>query len=279
MAQHRPAVPTSVKSALLDEAAGQCSNPACPNTLIELHHIREWAIYQTHDQAHMIALCPACHDAVTRGQLRLTDTALYEWKTAEPQQWGGVQVPPSSLNKLLVGSISTTSEAPFAIFDFDSLQSLSFNLDESGRLLMVNADIHDLRGHKLLEIRHNTTTYIAGEVEHEQRPGRLRVNLSGWQRLLPLWAYNQLLRHSPRAVADGLPVFDIAVVRTGVVRVAGIWSGWGGSVVITDRALIFMTNPQALRPISIEGQGEATVIHVGGPGILFGIQRAKIFPS
>jgi len=225
MAQHRPAVPTSVKAALLDEAAGQCSNPACPNTLVELHHIKEWAIYQTHDQTHMIALCPVCHDAVTRGELRLTDGTLYEWKALDAERWGGVQVPPASLNKLLVGSISTTSDAPFAVFDFDSRQSLSFHLDESGRLLMVNADIHDIQGNRLLEIRHNTTTYIADEVEREQRPGRFRVSLRGWQRLLPLWAYNQLLRHPTQAVTRGIPAIATEVVRAGIVRVAGIWSG------------------------------------------------------
>lgn len=276
MAQHRPAVPASVKSELLDEAAGQCSNPACPNTLIELHHIMEWAIYQTHDRAQMIALCPTCHDAVTRGELRLTDAMLYEWKAQSPQRWGGVQVPPASLHELLAGSISVTSEAAFAVFDFGSRQSLSFHLDESGRLLMINADIHDLQGKKLLEIRHNTTTYMADDVEREQRPGRFRVRLPGWQRLLPLWAYNQLLRYATQAVTKGLPVFDIEVVRAGVVRVTGIWSGWGGSVVITDQSLMFMTNPQASNPIAIEGQGEATIIHVGGPGVLFGIQQAKI---
>jgi len=47
-------------------------------------------------------------------------------------------------------------------------------------------------------------------------------------------------------------------------------------VVITDQSLIFMINPQTPYPTAIEGQGETTIIHVDGPGVLFGIQRARI---
>ena len=128
------------------------------------------------------------------------------------------------------------------VFDFDSQQSLSFQIDESGQLLSVHADIYDLSGKKLLEIRQSTTTDVAEEVSLEQRPGRLRVAVDNWQRLLPPWAYNQLLRHSPADVAAELPLFDIDVVREGVVRVAGIWSSGRRSVVITNSAFIFLTS-------------------------------------
>src|SRR5438270_731527 len=86
MAQHRPKVPAETKRALVEEAGGKCANPGCANRLTELHHIKKWAIYETHDAGHMIALCPACHDQVERGPLRISDEDLYRWKTIERGQ-------------------------------------------------------------------------------------------------------------------------------------------------------------------------------------------------
>ena len=46
----------SIKNQLIEEAAGKCANPGCPNRLVQFHHIREWAVCRTHDAAHMIAI-------------------------------------------------------------------------------------------------------------------------------------------------------------------------------------------------------------------------------
>jgi len=130
-------------------------------------------------------------------------------------------------------------------------------------------------------MRQNVTTSVADHVELVQRNGRLRASIKEWQSLLPLWAYRQLFRYDPKSVAIGFPLFDIEVVRTGVVRVSGIWAGPRGSVVISQWALMFLTSPGATYPLSIEGMGEATVLNVQGPGVLFGLQGAavKLKPS
>ncbi|MEW8522478.1 MAG: HNH endonuclease [Candidatus Thiodiazotropha endolucinida] len=47
---------------------------------VEIHHIREWHVYKTHDERHMISVCAACHDAIQRGELDITDETLYSWK-------------------------------------------------------------------------------------------------------------------------------------------------------------------------------------------------------
>ncbi len=79
MADYRAKVPAKIKKALIKEAGGKCANPGCPHALTEIHHIKERCVYKTHDQSHMIAICPNCHDAVTRGGLRMpavTDSSL-----------------------------------------------------------------------------------------------------------------------------------------------------------------------------------------------------------
>src|SRR4051794_25788888 len=80
VAAPRPSVPAATKRALVREAGGKCANPGCAGARVHLHHIQAWAVYQTHDGEHMIALCPTCHDAAHGGTLRLDDDTLYRWK-------------------------------------------------------------------------------------------------------------------------------------------------------------------------------------------------------
>lgn len=80
MAKWRKKVPPAMRERLVAEAGRKCANPGCAVRLLELHHIRAWAVYQTHDERHMIALCPSCHESVTPGDLRLDDETLYRWK-------------------------------------------------------------------------------------------------------------------------------------------------------------------------------------------------------
>ena len=80
MAEHRPEVSKQLKTQLRREAGEKCANPGCSATRTHLHHIREWAVYRTHDGAHMIAVCPTCHDAIHHGQLPISDETLYAWK-------------------------------------------------------------------------------------------------------------------------------------------------------------------------------------------------------
>src|SRR5437870_10166428 len=80
MAKERTKVPSRLKQELRDEAGGKCANPGCSARRVHFHHIREWHVYETHDGVHMVAVCPTCHDAITHGEIEITDETIYRWK-------------------------------------------------------------------------------------------------------------------------------------------------------------------------------------------------------
>src|SRR5918996_6078095 len=111
MPVHRPDFSNAAKKRLRAEAGHKCANPGCPNRRTHIHHIREWAVYQTHVEQHMIAVCPSCHDAIHHGEIPLDDAVLYRWKSI-PRGSGEIRsniyVEPDRQPKLLLGSIGIT---------------------------------------------------------------------------------------------------------------------------------------------------------------------------
>ena len=111
-----------MKRILLQQTGYKCANPGCFNRLLEIHHIKEWAIYQTHDEESMIAICPACHDAVTRGQLTISDDELYSWKGIERSATvltGQIFVEPSSFPRLVLGDFNFVGPEGVTIIEFE----------------------------------------------------------------------------------------------------------------------------------------------------------------
>ena len=120
MAEYRPKVPVDIKRSLISEAGNKYANPGCPNRLIEIHHAREWCIYKSHDEPHMIAVCPSCHDSITRGNLRSDDQTLYRWKSIhhKPDPASHIYLEPSEdVPKIVLGTISVESETNFVVFE------------------------------------------------------------------------------------------------------------------------------------------------------------------
>ena len=135
MAQHRPAVPVAIKRALLDEADGACANPGCRAYQVHIHHIVEWHVYQAHDPDLMIAICPNCHDAVHRGDLRIDDATLRHWKEidrGETPVRRAVLIPePGPEPKLLLGSIAVSGVGGVRVFDLNAGNRLGFSLEDN----------------------------------------------------------------------------------------------------------------------------------------------------
>ena len=130
MASYNRRVKPKLRKALIEEAGGKCANPGCSAWQTHLHHIKEWAVYKTHDAAHTIAVCPTCHDAIHHGRLKIDDATLYTWKRikrpAAPKV-ARISVEPSSELMLRLGSLClSTSNTSATIFELSNTNRLAF---------------------------------------------------------------------------------------------------------------------------------------------------------
>lgn len=273
MAKYTRKMPASTKRALVDEAGGKCANPGCPNHLTEIHHIREWCVYKTHDREHMIAICPSCHDSVTRGGLRIHDDTLYQWKTIvrKPRTTSTYLYlePGEELPKLVLGSISVQSTMSFVVFELTENNDLEFCLRGSTILLprlRIGRDT-DL----LIDVVDGHVIKQGSDVSFVYRPGKVTVAYAKLSGHIPAWAL-PIIRSDTGLNIEEQPLLDLEAIRPGVLRVKGVWVRRDFVIVINDRQLSFMY-PGLVRPITFigDGDGTASVLKVSGPSILFGI--------
>jgi hypothetical protein len=257
-----------MKERLVAEAGGKCINPGCATRLLELHHIREWAIYQTHDEKHMIALCPSCHEAVTRGDLRIDDETLYRWKNiirGPGQAEGHLYVEPGGPARLLIGSVAVQADSDLAVFRLTDEQNLSFRVRDHD-IMHLNATVTNVRGDPLLEVVDNHVFDKSnGVVEVAQRPGKFRMTAAVDTKLLPLWSLRQMRVQEPDFPRGGsLTLLDLEVVEPNLVKVQGVWIRHARGVIITDSRISFL-DPERRAPVSIIGEGASSILKWSGP--------------
>ncbi len=273
MAEYRPNVPPKIKSALLKECGGKCANPGCANRLTEIHHIKEWCVYKTHAQNHMIAICPSCHDSVTRGGLRIDDETLYRWKSIvrKPQATSThVYVEPGQeLPKLVLGSISVQSTTSFTVFELNENNDLEFCVRGDTIFLPRLRIGHDTKS--LIDVIDGHVMQKDPDVHFEYRPGKVVVEYAHLYELIPDWAL-AIISNDAGLSLEEQPLLDMEVMRPGVLRVKGVWVRRDFVVVINARQLSF-AYPGLVRPLTFMGEGDGTssVLLVRGPSILFGI--------
>jgi hypothetical protein len=257
-----------MRERLVQEAGGKCANPGCALRLLEIHHIREWAIYQSHDEKHMIALCASCHDVVTRGELRLDDETLYRWKNlirGPGQSSGHLYVEPGGRPTLLIGSITAQGDSELVIFNLRSEQELFFRVRDLV-IMHLSATVVDVRGNLLLKVVDNHVfDHSGGLLNIVQRPGKIRVTAPVDTKLLPLWALEQVRVQEPFFPSGGvLTLLDLEVLEPNLVRVQGLWMHRREGILITDSYLAFL-NMHSERPGIIMGAGVDTVLNCTGP--------------
>jgi hypothetical protein len=269
MAKHRPAVSSALKGELVQGAGGKCANPGCANYRTHLHHIQEWAVYQTHDGAHMIAICPSCHDAVHHGPLVIDDDTVYRWKgikrEAEPRR-DHVYVEPGGPPRLLLGTIAVTGDDGLVVFQLGPTNTLSFRVEDED-LLMLNLGVTDTAGQDLLRVTDNHVRQIDSEtITYERVPGHVRVTAELGPEIVPTWAIDRLRKFEPDYGTDeSVVVLDLEVLEPGLVGVQGIWTvGDDRVIIITKRAMSFLS-PWRPRPISLAGEGVDSLLRYGGP--------------
>src|SRR4051794_39683338 len=243
MAQHRPDVPPATKAALRAQAGGKCANPGCPSRRTHLHHIRECAVYQSHDEQHMIAVCPSCHDAIHHGELPIDDETVYRWKSitrTDEAARGDLYVEPSREAKLLLGSIAVTGDAGLVVFELSEGNRLSFAIQDDD-IVLLSLTVTDSRRREVVRLVDGHVKVAANTgIEYEQVPGHHRITAPHEPRYLPGWVLKRVQWTEPEFdPSDGVTLLDLEVVAPGIVKVQGVWieSRQGHGVVITDSRL------------------------------------------
>ncbi len=242
---NRPKVPIKIKEALYCEAGNKCADPGCSSSLLELHHIKEWHVYKTHDAAHMIAVCPTCHTHAHHGLLQIDDATIRSWKSIQrsPSHQGHIYIEPGESCRVLLGSIFMTngpkSTEGVTLFRFSSENKLGFRVS-GGEILMMNLTITNSVGHELLRIVDSHIKHNAIEpVRYEERKGRARVTAPATTEYLPDWLTAKYNENPPASlVEDGrFTVLDIEVLDRGLVQVQGVWFEDQRAVVVTRDCL------------------------------------------
>ncbi len=265
MAAHRPKVNQHVKAALYEQAGRKCANPGCPSILLELHHIREWHVYQTHDEAHMVALCATCHDHVDRGDLHISDDDLYHWKGIPrvTRPTAHLFVEPGPPPALLLGSICCRGDSGLTVFDLSGSLRLGFVVRDSDIMLLA-LRVSDLEDNLIVEVVDGYVRSQDPRIELEHRPGRVTARRVSTVKVMPTWAKLSLLAADARCRVEELPVLDLHVLEPGLVRIQGIWMERDKGVVITEDRLSFLHRDRP-HPITIMGAGKKSVLHFAGP--------------
>jgi hypothetical protein len=270
MATRRPTVPADTKRLLIEQGGNKCANPGCPNVLIEIHHIHEWHIYQTHDADHMIAICPSCHDCVDRGDLQILDETLYKWKGIDrrnAQRTGHIFVEPGEPPCLQLGSINFQGDSGLIFFDFDGEHRLAFAVRDND-ILLLNLKLAKRDGSPILDVVDGYVRLRDPSLEMKTRPGKIYIKGGIDSEFLPGWARAQLMREDQFNRTIKLPLLDVEVIAPGQVKVQGIWmNGDDGGVIIRRDKLSFV-RPGYRIPISIActSGGIAEMRYVGPIG-------------
>ncbi|HUY75644.1 MAG TPA: HNH endonuclease signature motif containing protein [Ktedonobacterales bacterium] len=276
MAEYRPNVPPKVKQALLKESGGKCANPGCPNVLTEIHHIKEWCVYKTHDQDHMIAICPSCHDAVTRGGLRIDDATLYRWKNIRrtPKAMSAYVYlePGDEPPKLVLGSLCVQGATSFTVFELNKYNDLEFCLRGDAILLPRLRMGHDTS--VLIDVVEGHVIQRHPDVAFQYRPGKVNVVYARLAEHIPDWAH-PIINSDTGLNLREQPLLDLEALSPGILRVKGVWVRRDFVVIINDTQLSFVY-PGLQRPLSLKGAGTNTVLIVSGPSILFEVSNQAL---
>jgi hypothetical protein len=186
----RVRVKPEVSRALRTEAGEKCANPGCTRWRTHLHHIEEWAVYQTNDPDHMVAICPSCHDEVHHGRLEISDADLYRWKGIKRPcrpDYFRMFVEPAKTQTLLLGSICAQLKYSTLLLTLlTDRNSLSFRVVDD-RFLEVSMRLHTVSGMEVLHVPDNIVQVPhSDQVSFEGRDGNVRVTVPATDYFIPL---------------------------------------------------------------------------------------------
>lgn len=277
MAKPRQKVSRRQLEALIAEAGGKCANPGCFVRQTELHHIKHWAVYASNDEEHMIALCPACHDAAHRGSIRLDDMTLYTWKKIVRKQTKHdyFAVEPGKSGILFLGQHAVKCVESTRVIDLSEGTSLEFRVDSKG-FFLVSLSLQTVGGEPVIEIRDNRVTHSLSDlISYQSISGDLRVKIRQPAQYLPDWLIPVISNYKPtipdlvpfaselanyvwNSFHPGFKALHMTVVAPSQVRVQGVFCTQECALMISPVGLVVAT-PKGTSGIF----GGATF--VGGP--------------
>jgi hypothetical protein len=262
MVKKRTNIPTSLKEQLRKEAGNKCANPGCNILRTHIHHIKHWAIYSTHDDKHMIAVCPNCHDAIHHGKISLKDETIYKWKQIDcPTNIirDHLYTTPNITSKVLLGSIAVQAPEGVIIFRLSPNNQLSFQILGKD-ILLLNLNLSKLSSDEILRVEQNYITHQKDpSVEYKQIPGQIQILVPNNSEYIQDWAKEAVRRYEPEfGTNKQIPIIHIEVIKAGVVRVQGIWIDNGEGIIATLSGLYFVSSDEVSPPKSIAfvGNGE-----------------------
>jgi hypothetical protein len=277
MAEYRPKIGMVVKNTLRRQAGGKCANPGCPNVRTHIHHIREWAVYQTHDEQDMIAVCPTCHDAIHHGRLEIPDETLYAWKSikrVDRSNAGHLYVEPGGEQKLLLGSIAVSAEKRAMIFSLspNSYVNLTFEDDE---ITLLDLSLTSVRGAEVVKIaksgHYKAITH--DEITVDSRPGAVRITGLCSPEFIPEWLIWAINDQDKEFIHHPVTLFSVEVLEPGLIRLEGIWAQGENAIVVTKDELSFYFKGSP-KPKTLFGVGKDSVLQFSGT---FALQGMPLF--
>lgn len=274
MAKHRSQVPKGTARRLRKEAGGKCANPGCPVIRTQLHHIKPWAIYQSHDGSDMIAVCPSCHDEIHHGRMAIDDDSIRAWKALRrPQEVkrSHVYIEPSEHPTVVLGNFAIRGKAGATIVDLSPGHSLRFEI-RGDEILLLSLRISDLEGSPAIEV---VDGYVksrdSSALMHESGGGRIRISTKVADRFIPSWAISCMHEIDPDYAAEETTLLRVRVDAPGVVRVEGVWATDSQAFIVTPTHLAVISNTRAplfLTACDSTGQAYDAEVPVGKGPIL-----------
>ena len=242
MSIQRLKVPAGIKRTLIEEAGGRCINPGCPSARVHLHHISDWATYETHDAKHMIAICPTCHDAVHHGALIIDDETLYRWKTEGkgPRKADLLFVEPGKnpLIKLGRTAITGLGSQGLVVLAPSPNCHLSYTV-EDGEIVLVSCKLADSAGTPIIGLADNRIRIIhpSDDFNYARVPGHFQ--LTGPPRaLLDGWMIDGVRTRLPNFGDGPEVVLEAEVVAAGEIAIRGIWRDGDRVLVVRDEGWV-----------------------------------------
>jgi len=225
----------------------------------------------------MVAVCPACHDAIHHGDLPISDEEVYRWKNTSRQGAiirDHIYVEPAGQSLIVLGSISVTAIGGMVVFELSPTNRLSLRIIERD-ILLLDLRVIDMQGREICTVSDNHLKHsLSLELSYLRVPGQVQLTAPATEPFVPQWLINGVRVNEPDYAGRGkVTVVSAHVLRPGVVKVQGVWLQEGQAVVATETKLHFVRDHGA-RSVAMCGDGEQSVLHYIGPitSRLFGFE-------